>query len=57
MTDEQKAEHELKLRRIDAEIAHLLAQTTKLNKETKWYEIIVISGATLAIAALANAIF
>ena len=57
MTDEQKAEHELKLSRIDAEIAHLLAQTTELKKETKWYEIIVISGATLAIAALANAIF
>lgn len=46
-------------RKIDAEIAALIATSIKLNAETdkihrenRWYFVIVISGATLAIAAI-----
>ena len=38
--------------KVDAEIAHLIAQTLKLNKETRWYEIVMIVSATLAIVAV-----
>ena len=40
--------------KIQAEIAHLMAQTAKLNKEIKWYEIAMISAATLVIVAIAK---
>lgn len=38
--------------KLDAEIAHLTAQTIKLNKEVRWYEIVVIASATLAVVAV-----
>ena len=67
-TDKQKTEHELYLEKVRAEINHLLAQitrsrieadkmqaeTTKVNKETKWYEIIIAISATLAVVAIAK---
>lgn len=53
MTTEELALHDDKMR---AEIAHLAAQTTKLNKEIRWYEAVIIAGGasaiTLAIVAV-----
>ena len=37
-----------------AEIAHLMAQTAKLNKELRWYEVTIIIALTLAVVALAK---
>lgn len=46
-------------KKIDAEIANLnalstklLAETAKINTETRWYLLVVGSGATLAIVAV-----
>ena len=64
--DKQKTEHELYLEKVRAEINHLLAQitrarieadkmqaeTAKVNKETKWYEIVIAISATLAVVAI-----
>ena len=54
--DKQKTDHELYLEKVRAEINHLLAQTAKVSKETKWYEIVIIVSitvsVTLAIVAL-----
>ena len=52
--DKQKTEHELYLEKVRAEINHLLAQTSKASKETKWYEIVIAISATLAIVAFAK---
>ena len=53
MTSEEQSLHDDKMR---AEIAHIAAQTMKLNKEIKWYEAVVIAGGasavTLAIVAV-----
>lgn len=37
--------------KIDAEIAKLIAETAKLNKETRWYDIVVIAGVVGALLA------
>lgn len=50
--DKQKTEHELYLAKVQAEINHLLAQTAKASKETKWYEIVITISATLAVVAI-----
>ena len=50
--DKQKTEYELYHDKVQAEINHLLAQTAKVNKETKWYEILIIVSVTLAIVAI-----
>ena len=53
MTNAEISLHDDKMR---AEIAHLAAQTLKLNKEIRWYEAVIIAGGasavTLAIVAL-----
>ena len=53
MTNAEISLHDDKMR---AEIAHLAAQTSKLNKEIRWYEAVIIAGGasavTLAIVAL-----
>lgn len=49
-----KDREELSDDRIRSEIAKLMAETAKLNKETKWYEVVMISGATLALVAIAK---
>lgn len=54
MTDQEQQEWDLKLRKMDAEIANLNAQTTKLTEETRWYLLVVGSGLTLAIVAIAK---
>ena len=38
--------------KISAEIAHIMAQTIKLNKDIRWYEVTIIIAVTLAIVAL-----
>lgn len=43
--------HEQKLK-VEAEIAKLIAETAKINTETKWYTAIVASTGTLAIVAV-----
>ena len=61
MTDKEQQEWDLKLRKLDAEIAQLAAQTFKLNAEgakltaeSRWYPAVIASGATLAIVAVAK---
>ena len=56
-----KDREELSDDRIRSEIAKLMAETAKLNtetakltKETRWYEVVIISGATLALVAIAK---
>ena len=64
--DRQQTEHELYLEKVRAEINHLLAQITrssvetdkmraeteKVYKELKWYEIVITVSLTLAIVAI-----
>lgn len=50
MTDMEKQEWDLKLRKMDAEIAHLNAQTAKLSTENRWYLLVV--GAAFAAAMI-----
>ncbi len=38
--------------KIQAEIAKLIAETSKINRENQWYPLIVGSTATLAIVAI-----
>lgn len=38
--------------KVIAEIAHLMAQTAKLNKDLRWYEVGVVVAATLAVVAV-----
>ena len=52
MTDQEKQEWDLRMRKLDAEIANLYAETTKINTENRWYLLVVGSGATLAIVAI-----
>ena len=40
--------------KIQAEIAKLIAETSKINRENKWYPVIVGASATLAIVAVAK---
>ena len=45
---------ELQNRKIEAEIAKLMAETSKLNKELRWYEVTIIIAVTLVIIAVAK---
>ena len=53
MTDREQALADDKMR---AEIARIIAETAKLNKETRWYELVIFAGGasalTLAIVAV-----
>lgn len=40
------------LKKVDAEIAKLLAETSKINRENVYYPLVVGSGITLAIVAV-----
>ena len=51
MTSEEQTIADDKMR---AEIAKLIAETAKINTENRWYLLIVGSGATLAIVAIAK---
>ena len=48
-SDRQKTKHNLYHDKVQVEINHLLTQTVKLNKELKWYEIVIIVSATASI--------
>ena len=58
MSDMNMTEAEVKLddEKLRAEVSKLIAETTKLNKEIKWYEAIILAGGasalTLAIVAV-----
>ncbi|MEM6727491.1 MAG: hypothetical protein AAF618_03225 [Pseudomonadota bacterium] len=43
--------------KMRAEIAKLIAETSKINQEAKWYVAIVASTGTLAIVAVAQLFF
>ena len=49
MTEQEQSLADDKMR---AEIAKLIAETSKLNNENRWYPLVVGSGATLAIVAI-----
>lgn len=40
------------LEKMHAEISHLMAQTAKVNKDLKWYEVMIVVAVTLAIVAI-----
>ena len=44
--------NDLTKEKIQAEIAKLIAETSKINNENRWYPAVVASGATLAIVAI-----
>lgn len=50
----EKGMEELK---IEAEIAKLMAETAKLNKETFWYPVVVAGGIIAAVAAIVKILF
>jgi len=52
MTDDERKAWDFKLRKIDAEIAELYAETSKINSENRRYPLVLGSGATLAIVAI-----
>ncbi len=45
MTDTQS-------KKVDAEIAQLIAETAKLNKETFWYPVALATGLVIAVGAV-----
>ena len=49
-----EAEVRLEDEKIRAEIAKLIAETSKINSENRWYPLVVGSGLTLAIVAVAK---
>ncbi len=55
--DKKEIEQQLYHDKVQAEINHLLAQTAKVNKETKWYEIVIIVSATLAVVAIVKFLY
>lgn len=57
MTDQERQEWELKLRKMDAEIGFLQAQTVKLATETRWYLLVVGAGFMAAAVAVARVLF
>ncbi len=54
MSDANMTEAEVKLsdEKMRAEISKLIAETSKLNSENRWYPLVVGSGMTLAIVAV-----
>ncbi len=59
MTEQEQKQWDLKLRKMDAQIAHyytsiekMSAETDKFRTENRWYIAVVASGATLAIVAI-----
>lgn len=46
--DMEKTQHE----QIMAEIAKLMAETAKINNETRWYEVVVITAMVVSIITI-----
>ncbi|WP_217351913.1 hypothetical protein [Ruegeria sp. HKCCD8929] len=57
MTDAQQKEWDLKLRKIDAEIANLNALTAKIVTENRWYPAVVGAGFMAAAVTIAKLFF
>lgn len=57
MSDDEKKEWDLKLRKLDAEIANLQASTAKLNSENRYYPLVVGAAAMAAAIGLARIAF
>ena len=49
MTDREQQEWDMKLRKLDAEIANLHAATAKMITENRWYVPVVASAGTAAL--------
>ncbi len=43
---------QLDIEKIRAEITHIMSQTIETNKKTRWYEVTIGIGLTLAIVAI-----
>lgn len=43
--------HDLTNQKLEVEINKIIAETAKINKETRWYELVVISGVVMALLA------
>lgn len=54
MTTQEQQEWDLKLRKLDAEIAELHSRASKQLRESTYYPLVVGSGATLALIAIAK---
>lgn len=52
MSTKQENEYQDQHDKIQAEIAKLIAETSKINNENRWYPMIVGASATLAIVAV-----
>ena len=48
----EKTMHDLEIEKIHAEISNLMAQTTKLNRESMLYPMVVTATFTLAMVAV-----
>jgi hypothetical protein len=48
------AMEQIEIEKIHAEISKMVAETAKISKEAKWYEVAIIVSATLAIVAIAK---
>jgi hypothetical protein len=42
----------LEIEKLKAEVSKLIEETRKTRKEARWYEVVIASGATLAIVAV-----
>lgn len=48
----EKTMNKLNEQKIQAEISKLLAETAKINKETRWYEFVVLTGVIVGLLAV-----
>jgi len=44
------------LRKVDAEIAKLIAESAKINQESRWYPLLIATGLVTSIAAILTVI-
>lgn len=51
---EDNSHRDWELEKTKAEIIKIMAETKKVNKELKWYEVTIIVAATLAVVAIAK---
>jgi len=47
---------ELEIEKLRTEINKMIAETAKVNKETRWYEVLLIVSVTLAVVAFSKLI-
>ena len=57
MTELEIQERETNLRKIDAEIAKLIAETAKINRERFWIPMTVFAGVIVAIVTIIPRLF